>query len=116
MLCYSIYDTRQTLSVCDNCFVSISYQRVTIFREYKGKTPFVGIFQMRKPVLLVLDPELLKDIMIRNFKNFQNNGFSWVVDKETDPVMSRNPFMLENEEWRSKRAEITPAFTPNRVS
>ena len=87
-----------------------------LFREFKGKIPFVGIFQMRKPALLILNPELLKDIMVRNFKSFQNKGFAWVVDKEADPVLSRNPFVLENEEWRAKRAEITPAFTPNRVN
>lgn len=71
---------------------------------------------MRKPNLLILDQELLRDIMVRNFKNFQNNGFSSVIDKETDPILGRNPFVLENEEWKTKRAEITPAFTASRVS
>ena len=70
---------------------------------------------MRKPSLLLLEPELVKDVMIRNFKNFQNNGFGEMIDKEADPLFSRNPFFLEGEEWKAKRAEITPAFTPNRV-
>lgn len=29
--------------------------------------------------------------------------------------MSRNPFMLEGDEWKEKRAEISPAFTSSRV-
>ena len=84
-------------------------------RTYKGKAPFVGVFQMHKPNLFVMDPELLKNIMIRNFKHFQNNGFAKLVNKEADPILGRNPFMLEDDEWRAKRSEITPAFTPNRV-
>ena len=70
---------------------------------------------MREPNLLILDPELAKDVMIRNFKNFQNNGFSEMFDKKADPLFARNPFFLEGEEWKLKRAEITPAFTPSRV-
>lgn len=37
------------------------------------------------------------------------------VDKNKDPIFSRNPFVLRGEEWKEKRAEITPAFTSNRV-
>jgi cytochrome P450 family 6/cytochrome P450 family 28 len=32
-----------------------------------------------------------------------------------EPVMARNPFILKGQEWKEKRAEITPAFTNNRV-
>ena len=39
-----------------------------------------------------------------------------MVNKEVDPILARNPFFLENDEWKAKRSEITPAFTPNRVS
>lgn len=38
------------------------------------------------------------------------------TDKKKDPIFARNPFMLRGEEWKEKRAEITPAFTPSRVS
>lgn len=37
------------------------------------------------------------------------------TDKESDPIFSRNPFMLNGEEWKEKRAEITPAFTISKV-
>ena len=38
-----------------------------------------------------------------------------MANKETDPILGRNPFVLEDDEWKAKRSEITPAFTPNRV-
>lgn len=43
-------------------------------REFKGKTPFVGIIQTRSPRLMVLEPELIKDILIRKFNAFRNSG------------------------------------------
>lgn len=83
--------------------------------EFKGKTPFVGIIQIRTPRLVVIEPELVKDVLIRNFKNFPDNEFSDMIDKDSDPLLSRNPFFLKGEEWKEKRAEVTPAFTASRL-
>lgn len=83
--------------------------------EFKGNA-FAGIFLMRTPQLLAIEPEFIKNVMITNFKNFHENDFFDVVDKETDSIFGRNPFFLQGEEWKEKRAEITPAFTPSRVS
>lgn len=64
---------------------------------------------------MVLEPELVKDVLIRNFKNFHDNEFSDMIDKESDPLFARNPFFLKSEEWKEKRAEVTPAFTAIRL-
>lgn len=70
---------------------------------------------MRAPRLLILEPEVIKDVLIRNFKNFRDNEFGDLVDKDQDPLLARNPFFLKGEEWKEKRAEITPAFTTSRL-
>lgn len=57
----------------------------------------------------------MKDVLIRNFKNFHDNEFGNMMDKETDPLFARNPFLLTGDEWKEKRAEITPAFTASRL-
>lgn len=44
--------------------------RLFILREYKGKTPVVGIYQGVKASLLVIDPEVAKKIMITDFSHF----------------------------------------------
>jgi len=38
-----------------------------------------------------------------------------MIDTEQDPLFAQNPFFLKDEEWKEKRAEITPAFTVNRL-
>lgn len=63
----------------------------------------------------MLEPSLVKDVLIRNFKNFHDNEFGDMLDKESNPLFANNPFMLQGEEWKEKRAEITPAFTSNRL-
>lgn len=63
----------------------------------------------------MFEPELVKDVLIRNFKNFHDNEFGDALDKDKDPLFARNPFMLKGEEWKEKRAEITPAFTSSRL-
>ena len=95
------------------------------------------MFAMTAPQLLIIDPQLIKKIFISNFKEFHDNEFADMViilkifitrylkkiikfllkiDKKSDPLLSRNPFFLKGEEWKEKRAEITPAFTTLRVS
>ncbi|XP_055710227.1 probable cytochrome P450 28d1 [Phlebotomus papatasi] len=86
-----------------------------IYNQFKGQYFFVGIFNMRQPQYLVTDAIIARDILINKFKNFHDNEFSEMANKEKDPIFGRNPFMLRGEEWKEKRAEITPAFTQLRI-
>ncbi|CAD7092568.1 unnamed protein product [Hermetia illucens] len=88
--------------------------RVTITTT-EGKDRFVGIFNVPSPQLLIIDPKLVQDILITNFKNFSENEFSKWADKDTDPLLGRSPFILSGDEWKQKRAEVTPALTNNRI-
>lgn len=75
----------------------------------------MGIFSNRSPSIFVASPALAKDVLIKDFKNFHDNEFGGFTDKDTDPILSRNPFLLNGEEWKEKRSEVTPAFTTSRV-
>uniref|UniRef100_A0A182XXB4 Uncharacterized protein n=1 Tax=Anopheles stephensi TaxID=30069 RepID=A0A182XXB4_ANOST len=86
-----------------------------IYDQFRSKANVAGVFNSRQPALMVLKPELIKDVLIKNFKNFQDNEFADSVSKESDPIFGRNPFMLKGEEWKEKRAEVTPAFTTSRM-
>lgn len=70
---------------------------------------------MRSPRIFVLEPELCKEILVKNFKNFRDNEFSQMLDIKHDPLLSRNPFLSRGDEWKERRAEISPAFTSNRM-
>ncbi|EAT41342.1 AAEL006989-PA [Aedes aegypti] len=86
-----------------------------IYREYKPKYNFAGVFSNRSPRIMITSAELAKDILVKNFKNFHDNEFGELTNKEIDPLLGRNPFLLDGSEWKAKRAEVTPAFTTSRM-
>lgn len=43
-----------------------------LYQKYKGKTPVVGIFHGVSPDLLILDPKIVKQVLITNFSHFVN--------------------------------------------
>lgn len=92
----------------------------------------IGIHYGLQPALVVIDPELAKNIMITDFSHFTDTVGSFTVslhspmviyakfillqiDKEVDPLIGLNPFFLKGDEWKEKRGEISPAFTSGRV-
>lgn len=64
-----------------------------IYKEYKGKVPAVGTYFFLKPTLLPIDPEVLKNILVRDFSSFQNRGFYY--NKEDDPTSAKYFFSLQ---------------------
>ncbi|XP_055612268.1 probable cytochrome P450 28a5 [Uranotaenia lowii] len=94
---------------------SVMDEKFEIFKKYKSKFNFVGVFMYRSPQILITSPALAKDLLTKNFKNFHDNEFGQVTDKYLDPLFGRNPFVMNGEEWKTKRAEITPAFTTSRM-
>lgn len=48
-------------------------------REFRGKAPFVGYFEARSPSILLIDPETIKCVLVKNFTNFHDNTFSQMV-------------------------------------
>ncbi|PSN43542.1 hypothetical protein C0J52_03715 [Blattella germanica] len=70
------------------------------YRELEGH-PFGGIFKFRQPVVLLRDPELMKNVLVKEFASFQDNDFHSNVD--VDPL------------WKEQRSKLTPAFTTGKL-
>lgn len=76
---------------------------------YNGtKEPFIGIYGIFRPMLLVRDAELIRSILIKDFTNFTDRGIH--CDEEYDPL-SGNLFALPGQKWKNMRAKLTPTFT-----
>ncbi|XP_065338077.1 uncharacterized protein LOC135938386 [Cloeon dipterum] len=83
-----------------------------LYYENKGKR-FVGYYQGNTPGLLVLDPELIKSIVISDFSHFVDHGFE--VDPHNDPMQSRNLFNMSGQQWKEMRNLLSPTFTSGRI-
>lgn len=53
---------------------------------------FGGIFQLHKPNLVIRDPDLIKNIVVKDFEHFAGHGVR--VNKETEPL-SNHLFNME---------------------
>ncbi|XP_015510037.1 cytochrome P450 6a2 [Neodiprion lecontei] len=74
--------------------------------------PLVGIYARSQPVLLVRDPDLIKDVMIKDFSNFSDRGIE--IHEKFEPF-DLNLFNLEPTRWRPLRSKLSPAFTSGKM-
>ncbi|KAJ1524588.1 hypothetical protein ONE63_011074 [Megalurothrips usitatus] len=84
-----------------------------IYRAFDSR-PFVGVYKpLMRPAVLLRDPALIQEVLVKNFRSFQNTETVFPADK--DEVFSDNPFMADSERWKELRLRLSQAFTPARV-
>ncbi|KAL1488827.1 hypothetical protein ABEB36_014623 [Hypothenemus hampei] len=74
---------------------------------------YVGFYNFQSPVLMFRDPELIKEIAIRDFDHFTDRAA--FVDPEADPLWSKNLLALKGERWKEIRNIVTPVFTSSKI-
>ncbi|XP_055545096.1 cytochrome P450 6a8-like [Wyeomyia smithii] len=80
------------------------------FKQQKLKVGgFMNFFQ---PAILVIDPDIAKSVLVRDFNVFHDRGI--FVDTVGDPL-SGGLFSLEGTQWRAMRQKLTPTFTSGRM-
>jgi cytochrome P450 family 6 len=57
------------------------------YKKYKTKAPVVGIYSFFTPNLMVTDPELLKNILVRDFTSFTDRGM--YHNEKDDPTSAK---------------------------
>lgn len=75
--------------------------------------PFVGIFTVDCPALLIRDLELMRHILIKDFNSFTDRNFA--PDPEIEPLASHGLFCLTGDKWRNLRGKLTSAFSISRI-
>ncbi|KAL1509505.1 hypothetical protein ABEB36_004224 [Hypothenemus hampei] len=78
-----------------------------------GKSRYGGIYQLTTPTLIVKDPELIKQLTIKDFDHFTNHRA--FVNPEADPLWSNNLFALTGQKWREMRATLSGSFTSSKM-
>nr|ARO50430.1 cytochrome P450 [Chironomus tentans] len=82
------------------------------YNNFKHKTPAFGIYHMLRPTLVLTDPELIKEILVKSFDNFHSHGIA--INEKADPL-NGNLFFKSGQEWKDLRAKLSPTFTSGRM-
>ncbi|XP_062562539.1 probable cytochrome P450 6a14 [Armigeres subalbatus] len=84
-----------------------------LYREFKGRgLKLGGIMNFFQPAVLVVDPEISKSILVKDFNKFHDRGI--FVDSAGDPL-SATLFSLEGAEWKTMRTKMSPTFTSGKM-
>ncbi|XP_034542192.1 thromboxane-A synthase [Notolabrus celidotus] len=66
-----------------------------------------GYYLGRRPVVVIADPDMLRQVMVRDFSSFPNRmAFRFATKPMTDCLL-----MLRNERWKRVRSILTPSFS-----
>ncbi|XP_026840952.1 probable cytochrome P450 6a14 [Drosophila persimilis] len=83
-----------------------------IYDKFKGVAPFAGMFTFFKRSALIIDLDLIKQVLIKDFQYFQDRG---VFNNVRDDPLTGHLLTLEGDEWRSMRQKLTPVFTSGKI-
>ncbi|XP_049535736.1 probable cytochrome P450 6a14 [Anopheles darlingi] len=84
-----------------------------LYNQFKKRNlPYGGISLFVMPSLIVVDPELVKTILVKDFNVFHDRGV--FTNPKHDPFTG-NLFGLEGNPWRLLRQKLTPTFTSGRM-
>ncbi|XP_015114678.1 cytochrome P450 6k1 [Diachasma alloeum] len=74
--------------------------------------PYIGFYVFDQPFLLARDPELIKNILVKDFNYFQDR---FVQTSPEDRLGDANLFLIKNPAWKYLRSKITPIYTSGRL-
>lgn len=72
-----------------------------------------GVFGFRTPQFLIRDPDIIKQIAVKDFDHFEDR-FKF-IDPKLDKLWGNSLFLMESEKWRLMRATLSPAFTGSKM-
>uniref|UniRef100_A0A1B6GB64 Cytochrome P450 n=1 Tax=Cuerna arida TaxID=1464854 RepID=A0A1B6GB64_9HEMI len=82
------------------------------YKQFKGERYF-GTFSMKKPTFVPRDPELIKNILTKDFHHFTDR-FEMNINKKSDYI-HLHLFNMSGQEWKKMRTKLTPTFTSGKM-
>ncbi|XP_053966371.1 probable cytochrome P450 6t3 [Anastrepha ludens] len=75
--------------------------------------PFFGFYILHSPALLIRDPQLIEQLLIKEFNNFPNRYEA--ADLQVDPMGALTLPLAKYAIWRKSRRELSKLFTSGHI-
>ncbi|XP_076040659.1 cytochrome P450 9e2-like isoform X1 [Oratosquilla oratoria] len=87
-----------------------------IMSEYliKSKVPYMGWYEGVRPILIVHDLALLKNILVKDFDHFVDRR-PFDLGKSDEVLFREMLFTLSGEKWKRMRSTMSPTFTSGKL-
>lgn len=79
-----------------------------VYDKYKFENKFCGFYLLQDPRLLILDLNLVKSILVKDFNYFEDRG---IYHNEKDDPLSAHLFAIDGAKWKSLRQKVSSTFT-----
>ncbi|XP_017041063.1 probable cytochrome P450 9f2 [Drosophila ficusphila] len=85
-----------------------------------GSSKFFGIFEQRQPLFMIRDPDIIKQITIKDFDHFINHRNTFGTGGDDDPhdmsnLFGSSLFSMRDARWKDMRSTLSPAFTGSKM-
>jgi len=87
------------------------FQLAELYKAFDGH-PVGGVYTFGAPSLLLRHPDVIKDILVKDFDHFYSRGRHF--DEEAEPL-DAHLLALSGSKWRNLRVRMTPLFTPLKI-
>lgn len=91
-------------------YISIIHENLYFLYDYR----FYGTFDFNRPILAIRDPDLIRQITVKDFDYFVDHR-SFLADPTQEPLFGKSLFLLTGQKWRNMRATLSPAFTGSKM-
>lgn len=79
----------------------------------ENKTPFFGLLLLNQPILIVNDPDVVKQILISDFSNFSDHTVPYRTP--SDLIGTSTLFTTKNPTWKALRSKLSPFFSTGKL-
>lgn len=92
--------------------VHFSERQIECYNDFKDRDKFFGFYMLNKPVAVITDLELVRDVCVKVFRKFHDRGV--YVNEKADPL-TPHLFSLDGAKWSSLRNKLSPTFTTGKI-
>ncbi|XP_022165036.1 probable cytochrome P450 6a13 isoform X2 [Myzus persicae] len=82
-----------------------------IYKQFPDKK-ICGFYQMRTPFLMIRDPEIINNVLIKDFSHFTDHGLEM---EPSAKFLGRSLLFTNGQKWKIMRQKISPGFTSGKL-